>query len=95
MRIYDPCVGSGGMRLGEHKLMESNRVATDLLLRGTVVEGVPEMDGGRDQTVRYIDFEHPENNDFLSSISSALTAPAAVASSRPTSSSSSTGSRSS
>jgi type I restriction enzyme R subunit len=52
-------------RLGEHKLMEANRVATDLLLRGTVVEGVPEMDGGRDQTVRYIDFEHPERNDFL------------------------------
>ena len=52
-------------RLGEHKLMESNRVAADLLLRGTVVEGVPEMDGGREQTVRYIDFEHPERNDFL------------------------------
>lgn len=52
-------------RLGEHKLMESNRVATDLLLRGTVVEGVPEMDGGREQTVRYVDSGHPERNDFL------------------------------
>src|SRR5262249_17322338 len=41
-------------RLGEHKLMEANRVATDLLLRGTVVQGIPELDGGRDQTVRYI-----------------------------------------
>jgi type I restriction enzyme R subunit len=52
-------------RLGEHKLMESNRVSMDLLLRGTVVEGIPEMDGGRDQTVRYIDFEQPDRNDFL------------------------------
>jgi type I restriction enzyme R subunit len=52
-------------RLGAHKLMESNRIATELLLSGTGVEGVPEIDGGREQTLRYIDFEHPERNDFL------------------------------
>ncbi len=52
-------------RLGAHKLMEANQVATDLLLRGTVVEGDPDRSGGREQTVRFIDFEHPERNDFL------------------------------
>lgn len=52
-------------RLGASKLMEANRRATDLLLAGTTVEGMPERDGGRDQLVRFIDFEHPERNDFL------------------------------
>ena len=52
-------------RLGEQKLLEANQVATELLLTGASVEGVPEMDGGRDQTVHFIDFEHPERNDFL------------------------------
>jgi len=52
-------------RLGVHKLMEANQIATELLLKGTVVEGDPELHGGRDQTVRFIDFEHPERNDFL------------------------------
>jgi type I restriction enzyme, R subunit len=48
-------------RLGEHKLMEANQVATDLLLKGTQVEGLE----GRNVTVRYLDFEHPERNEFL------------------------------
>jgi type I restriction enzyme, R subunit len=52
-------------RLGTAKLMEANQIATDLLLKGTVVEGDPQRDGGRDQTVRFIDFDHPERNDFL------------------------------
>ena len=52
-------------RLGTHKLMEANQVATDLLLRGTVVEGDPRRQGARDQVVRFIDFDHPESNDFL------------------------------
>jgi type I restriction enzyme R subunit len=52
-------------RLGTAKLIEANQIATDLLLKGTVVEGDPQRDGGRDQTVRFIDFDHPERNDFL------------------------------
>lgn len=52
-------------RLGTAKLMEANQIATDLLLQGTVTEGDPQWDGGRDQTVRFIDFDHPERNDFL------------------------------
>ena len=52
-------------RLDAHRLMEANQVATKLLLTGTEVDGIPEMDGGRDQAVHFIDFEHPERNDFL------------------------------
>lgn len=52
-------------RLGTAKLMEANQIATELLLRGTVVEGDPTRHGGRNQTVRFVDFEHPECNDFL------------------------------
>ncbi|MBD2777195.1 type I restriction endonuclease subunit R [Iningainema sp. BLCCT55] len=61
-------------RLGTAKLMEANQVATDLLLKGTVVEGLDarragsrsdRQRDGRIQTVRYIDFDHPERNDFL------------------------------
>jgi len=51
-------------RHGLHKLMEANQAASDLLLRGTPVEGLPGWDGGRSQTVRYIDWDHPENNAF-------------------------------
>ncbi len=46
-------------------LMESNRTVTELLLNGTVVEGDPEAHGGKGHTVRYLDFEKPENNDLL------------------------------
>ena len=52
-------------RLGTHKLMEANQAATDLLLRGTVVEGDPRLHGARDQIARFIDYDPPENNDFL------------------------------
>ena len=48
-------------RLGEHRLIEANQAATGLLLKGTSVEG-PD---GTNVTVRYLDFEHPERNDFL------------------------------
>ncbi|MFZ0792076.1 MAG: type I restriction endonuclease, partial [Chromatiaceae bacterium] len=48
-----------------HRLMEANEAATELLLKGTVVEGLPDWDQGRPQPVRFIDFAHPENNDFL------------------------------
>ncbi|MGI9249643.1 MAG: type I restriction endonuclease subunit R [Pseudohongiellaceae bacterium] len=50
---------------GEHRLMEVNQVTTNLLLKGTVTDGLPDWDNGRPKPVHYIDFEHPENNDFL------------------------------
>jgi len=52
-------------RPGTLGLMESNRAATEVLLGGTTVDGDPDLHGGRDATVRFIDFEHPERNDFL------------------------------
>lgn len=52
-------------RLRGPGLIEANKEATDLLLRGTTVAGDPERHAGRDQVVRYIDFDNPENNDFL------------------------------
>lgn len=51
-------------RLGTHKLMEANEKATGLLIRGLTVEGLPGWDGGRGQTIRYIDWETPANNRF-------------------------------
>lgn len=51
-------------RLGTHKLMEANEKATTLLIRGLTVEGLPGWDGGRGQTIRYIDWESPTNNRF-------------------------------
>ena len=47
------------------RLMEANETATHLLHKGTVVEGDPDLHGGHNQTVHYIDFDHPERNDFL------------------------------
>jgi type I restriction enzyme, R subunit len=48
-----------------HRLMEINQSATELLLKGTVAEGLPDWDQGRPQPVKFIDFETPANNDFL------------------------------
>ena len=48
-----------------HRLMEINQSATQLLLKGTVAEGLPDWEQGRPQPIRYIDFENPANNDFL------------------------------
>lgn len=48
-----------------HRLMEINQSATELLLKGTVVDGLPNWDQGRPQPVRFIDFENWANNDFL------------------------------
>jgi type I restriction enzyme, R subunit len=47
------------------KLIEANREVTALLLTGTTVDGIGGRDSGRGQTVHYIDWEHPERNDFL------------------------------
>jgi len=51
-------------RLGTHKLMEANQKATELLIKGLTVEGLPGWDGGRGQTLRYIDWDTPANNCF-------------------------------
>lgn len=51
-------------RLGVAKLMEANEKATDLLIKGITVEGLPGWDGGRGQTIQYIDWDTPANNRF-------------------------------
>ena len=51
-------------RLGAAKLMEANQKATELLLKGITVDGLPGWDGGRGQTIQYIDWDTPTNNRF-------------------------------
>lgn len=51
-------------RLGTHRLMEANQKATELLIKGLTVEGLPDWDGGRGQTIRYIAWDTPANNHF-------------------------------
>ncbi|MGI8603079.1 MAG: type I restriction endonuclease subunit R [Verrucomicrobiales bacterium] len=48
-----------------HRLMEVNESATRLLLRGTEIDGLPEWNFGRNQPIKFIDFENASNNDFL------------------------------
>lgn len=48
-----------------HRLMEINESATKMLLKGTEIDGLPDWNSGRNQPVRFIDFEIPANNDFL------------------------------
>lgn len=55
-------------RLTATSLLDANQQATELLLKGTTVEGLPGWDGGRDQRVHYIDWqnwEDPAANDFV------------------------------
>ena len=51
-------------RLGVAKLMEANQKATELLTKGIAVHGLPDWDGGRNQTIHYIDWTTPANNKF-------------------------------
>ena len=51
-------------RVASPNLMEANQEATRLLREGTTVDGHPEHHDGRDQTIHYIDFDHPERNHF-------------------------------
>ena len=51
-------------RIPAHRLMEANRIATDLLIGGITVEGLHGWYGGRGQTIHYIDWEHPGRNEF-------------------------------
>jgi len=45
--------------------MEINQSTTELLLKGTVADGLPDWQQGRQQPVGFIDFANPANNDFL------------------------------
>lgn len=47
------------------KLLEANRLSTDLLVGGVTVPGVDGWNSGRDQTINYIDWENWSANDFL------------------------------
>lgn len=51
-------------RVGAGKLMEANQTVTELLLKGITVDGLPGWDGGRGQTIQYIDWNTPANNHF-------------------------------
>lgn len=51
-------------RLGTHKPMEANQKATELLIRGLTVEGLPGWNGGRGQTIQFIDWDTPANNRY-------------------------------
>lgn len=51
-------------RVGSPKIIEANQQATELLLNSCTVDGLPDWDQGRSQTIRYIDWAHPENNTF-------------------------------
>jgi type I restriction enzyme R subunit len=48
-----------------NSLLAANEAATRLLLEGTTVPGLLDSHGGRAQPVHYIDWQHPERNDFL------------------------------
>jgi len=50
--------------VGKLGLMEANLAATRLLLGGAKVAGTQTWDRGQDQTVHYIDWDHPETNTF-------------------------------
>ncbi|MBN9164553.1 MAG: restriction endonuclease subunit R [Myxococcales bacterium 68-20] len=51
-------------RISHPRLMEANQEATRLLLEGVTVEGLPDWNQGRDQTIQFIDWNTPENNRF-------------------------------
>jgi len=52
-------------RIAAPSLLEANEHATELLLNGVTVEGLPGWDGGRDQRIMYIEWENPLRNDFV------------------------------
>jgi len=46
-------------------LIEVNERMTERLLEGVSVAGLPGWDQGRSQRIKFIDWDHPERNDFL------------------------------
>ena len=65
------------------KLLEANRLSTELLLGGFTVAGLDGWDGGRDQTVDYIDWDDWEANDFLAVSQFAVATPGRAPNIRP------------
>ena len=51
-------------RIAAPRLIEANQAATALLFAGQPVDGLPDWDGGRQQTIHYIDWNEPKNNTF-------------------------------
>ena len=51
-------------RVSASELVEANQIATELLLKGFTVDGLPDWNAGRGQTIQYIDWAHPEHNQF-------------------------------
>lgn len=52
-------------RIVAPKLIEANQQATELLMKGIAVDGLPDWDQGRSQTIHFIDWEHAEKNTFM------------------------------
>src|SRR5664280_482012 len=46
-------------------LIEINERMTERLLEGVSVAGLPGWDQGRSQRIKFIDWDHPERNEFL------------------------------
>lgn len=52
-------------RTGATSLLEANTTATECLLKGVAVEGLPGWDGGRDQQIQFVDWAQPGRNELL------------------------------
>ena len=65
------------------KVLEANRTTTESLLGGVPVPGLAEWNGGRDQTVSYIDWDNWEVNDFLAVSQFAVATPGEAPNIRP------------
>ena len=65
------------------KLLEANQQATRLLLQGFAVAGLDEWDGGRDQTINYIDWNNWKANDLLAVSQFAVATPGKLQTSGP------------
>ena len=65
------------------KLLEANRLSTNLLLGGVTVAGLEGWDGGRDQTINYIDWADWSANDFLAVSQFPVATPGQVPNIRP------------
>ncbi|NYE48311.1 type I restriction enzyme R subunit [Spinactinospora alkalitolerans] len=63
-------------------LIETNEELIAKILVGAEVEGVEGWNHGRTRTVRFIDFEQPDNNDFLAVNQFAVDGPGAVGADR-------------
>ncbi|WP_435176370.1 type I restriction endonuclease subunit R [Actinacidiphila sp. bgisy145] len=52
-------------RITARGLLDANELATELLIKGVTVPGLPGWDGGRDQRVHFIDWKHWQHNEFV------------------------------